>query len=76
MKTEKEERLSWYPRFLNSKQYRDAKLRILREDMCINPTPDELDHLNSLKTENEIDRAIHSIMERHWREIWLIIFGR
>lgn len=54
------------PDFENPKQYIKQKLKILRDDMCIQPTWQELDHLNTLKTEGDIDRAIHSIIEKHW----------
>ena len=54
------------PDFKNPKQYVKEKLRILRDDMCIHPTVLEVDHLKSLKTEGDIDRAVHTIIERHW----------
>lgn len=54
------------PDFRNPKQYLREKLKILRDDMRIKPTWQELDHLNTLKTEGDIDRAIHSIIERAW----------
>ncbi len=65
-KVDGEERLSWYPRFENTRQYREAKLSMLRNDMYIEPTLDELVHLNTLKTEGEIDRWCRSVIERHW----------
>lgn len=56
------------PDFRTPKQYIREKLKILRDDMCIHPTIREIDHLYSLKTEGDIDRACHSIIERHWKE--------
>jgi hypothetical protein len=63
---EKEERLRWYPRFETVKQYREAKLRILRVDMYIEPTLEELNHLSTLKTEGDIDRWTRGVIERYW----------
>ena len=54
------------PEFLNPKQYVDEKLQILQVDMYICPTSDEIDHLYTLKTQGDIDRAVHTIIERHW----------
>jgi hypothetical protein len=66
MKDQKEERLSWYPRFETARQYRESKLRILRDDMYIEPTLDELNHLSTLKTEGEIDRWYRGVINRYW----------
>ena len=52
--------------FINPEDYAGRKLRMLQVDMCINPDPDEIAHLYSLKTRGEIDRAVASIIDRHW----------
>ena len=67
-KVDGEERLSWYPRFENSKQYRDAKLRMLRDDMYIEPTLSELNQLSTLETEGDIDRWCRKVIERYWTD--------
>lgn len=66
MSYEKIEKECWYLNFVNPKQYVDAKLKMLRKDMCIEPTWMEVDHLYRLKTQGDIDNAVHSIIDRHW----------
>ena len=52
--------------FVNPKQYIKAKLKMLRNEMFIKPTEEEVEHLYSLKTSVAIDNAVHSIIDRHW----------
>ena len=52
--------------FVNAEDYIQRKLRMLREDMWIEPTEEELEHLHSLNTRGAIDSAVHSIIDRHW----------
>ena len=52
--------------FVTPEQYIKAKLKMLEEEMYINPTSEELAHLKSLKTEVGIDNAVKSIIDRHW----------
>lgn len=59
---------NWDEPFKNPKQYVDFKLDMLRIDMCIHPTSEEVAHLNTLKTETAIDNAVHSIIARHWSD--------
>lgn len=59
-------RNGWEIEFISPKQYADDKITMLREEMFINPTQEEIDHLYELKTQGDIDRAVHSIMDRHW----------
>lgn len=66
MNKEKIEKECWYDNFENPEQYVGAKLDMLRNDMCINPTLKEIDHLYMLKTQSAIDNAVHSIIDRHW----------
>ena len=58
----------WYEEFKNPKQYIRFKLRILRTDMEIRPTKAEVAHLRELKTQGEIDRAVHGIISRAWSD--------
>lgn len=69
-KREDIEKESWVPRFINHEQYVEAKLRILRCDMYIEPTKEEIEHLHELKTKTAIDNAVHSIINRHWKDTW------
>ncbi len=59
-------REGWADDFKNPKQYVAVKLRMLRRDMYIEPTEDEVYHLKKLKTQQAIDSAVHSIIDRHW----------
>jgi len=54
------------PVFKTPEQYLKAKLKILRRDFCIEPTEEEVAHLNTLTTQVTIDNAILSIIARHW----------
>ena len=56
----------WFEEFKDPQQYIEAKLKMLRKDMRITPTQEELDHLTGLTTATAIDNAIHSIIDRHW----------
>lgn len=55
--------------FKNPKDYVKRKLRMLRDDMWIEPSKEEIDHLYSLKTRGDIDRAVHSLIDRYWDNI-------
>lgn len=52
--------------FKNPEQYVKAKIKMLRNEMYISPTEEEISHLLTLKTDVAIDNAIHSIIDRHW----------
>ena len=59
-------RKSWDSNFKTIDQYVDFKLEMLRNEMYIEPTDKEVAHLRELKTMGDIDRAVHSIIERYW----------
>lgn len=54
------------PVFKTAWKYVKDKVRILERDFCINPTEEELAHLNTLTTQTAIDNAILTIINRHW----------
>ena len=54
------------PIFKTPEQYLKAKLKILKRDFYIEPTETEIEHLNTLKTQIEIDNAVLSIIAHHW----------
>ena len=58
---------SFFITFVTPEQYVEDKIEMLREEMYIKPTKEEIEHLKTLKTEVSIDNAIHSIIDRHWR---------
>ena len=56
------------PTFRTPKQYVREKLKMLRTDMEIKPTKEEIAHLKELKTQGDIDRAVHDIIKRAWSD--------
>lgn len=56
------------PIFRNPAQYIEAKLDILTDTrgFGIQPTKEEIAHLNTLKTQVQIDNAILQIIDNHW----------
>ena len=43
-----------------------SKIKMLRKDMYIEPTKEELDKLWSLKSMVAVDNVVHSIIDRPW----------
>ena len=56
----------WFVKFDSPEKYAESKIRILELDMCIHPSEEERGHVLSLKTRNDIDRAIRVIINRAW----------
>jgi hypothetical protein len=54
------------PKFTTPEKYLKAKLKILRRDFCIEPTLDEIVHLQKLTTQIAIDNAILGIINNRW----------
>lgn len=54
------------PIFRTPEQYIEQKLKILKRDFCVTATEAEVAHLNTLKTQIEIDNAVLSIIAHHW----------
>lgn len=59
---------NWAIDFKDCAQYIDAKLTMLRKEMYIQPTDEEVLHLSKLRNKIAIDNAVHSIIDRHWGE--------
>ena len=53
------------PIFKTPEKYIEQKLKILKRDFYITPTETELEHLDTLKTQIEIDNAVLSIIAHH-----------
>ena len=68
MDCDEQNRAAWDFDFKSPEQYVKGKLKMLRKEMYIQPTDAEVAHLNELKTMGDIDRAVHSIIERHWSD--------
>ena len=56
----------WSDEFKSPEQYVRHKLKMLRNEMFIWPSVEEVQHLKSLKTRVSIDNAVHSIIDRYW----------
>ena len=54
------------PMFKDKNEYVRKKITILMDQFLVKPTYKELDHLYSLDTESEIDRACIGIIKRYW----------
>lgn len=56
------------PIFRNPKQYVDAKLKIYEDPhgFAIVATPEEKEHLYTLKTQTAIENAFKSMLDRRW----------
>ena len=46
--------------------YRNYKMRMLNRDFCIGLTDEEVEHFNSLQTEDTIDRYFRKLLNDHW----------
>lgn len=60
------ERETWKGNFTTPEKYIARKLKMLRKDMYIEPTEEEIAHLKKMKTEGDIDRAVKTIIATHW----------
>lgn len=56
------------PQFNNKDEYIADKVAILRGQFLVKVTPKDMDHLKSLKTEHEIDRACTAIIKKYFDE--------
>lgn len=60
------ERETYKSKFTTPEKYITGKLKMLKRDMKIEPTDEEIAHLKKMKTEGDIDRAVKSIIARAW----------
>lgn len=44
--------------------YKKWKLKMLEKDFCIKVSPEEKEHINSLKTEMAVDRYAHKLLDK------------
>ena len=55
------------PNFKDADKFIDAKIKMLKEDFLINLTDDDIAHLRKFKTENDINAAVRSLVNKYWR---------
>lgn len=56
------------PKFTDAEKFVEEKIKMLKRDFRVHPTIEEIEHLKSLTTEGDINRAVASIIDRHWNE--------
>lgn len=57
------------PKFTTAEKFVEEKIKMLKRDFRIWPDLDEIEHLQSLTTEGDINRAVASIIDRHWSKM-------
>lgn len=58
---------SYIPKFETPNQFIEEKIKMLRSQFKITPTDEEINHLYDLKTEYEINAAVKTILNNHWK---------
>lgn len=58
---------SYIPKFENPNQFIEAKIKMLYKEFKIKPTAEEISHLYELKTEVDINAAVKTIINNHWK---------
>lgn len=46
--------------------YKRIKLQMLERDFCVHPEPEEIQHLNALKSEVAVDQFVTSLLDKYW----------
>ena len=54
------------PRFINADKFVDEKVKILRDQLCIQITDKDIEFLRQFKTEGEINAAVKRIINKYW----------
>ena len=47
------------------KQYKNEKIRMLTDDFCMKLSEDEIDHIQSLKTEIQVDNYVRTLFDKY-----------
>lgn len=58
---------SYIPKFENPNQFIEEKIKMLRKEFRIRLTNEEINHLYELKTEVDINAAVKTIINNHWK---------
>ena len=58
---------SYIPQFTTAREFVDAKIEMLRVHMYIDLDQEDINHLYSLTKEYEINAAVKTIINKHWR---------
>ena len=57
---------SYVPVFETPDMFVEAKVKMLRDHFKIDVTEDDIDYLRQYKTENEINTAVKTIINKYW----------
>lgn len=57
---------NWDTNFTTVDRYVNYKLKILRNDMYINPTWEEISHMRDCQTRGAVDAAFRSLITKYW----------
>lgn len=58
--------VSYIPEFTTVEEFVDKKIKMLREDFRIKLNLDDIAHLKSLETENQVNAAVKAIINKYW----------
>ena len=58
--------VSYIPEFTTIEEFVDKKIEMLREDFRIRLSLDDVAHLKSLNTENQVNAAVKAIINKYW----------
>lgn len=58
---------AYVPEFTTPEKFIEAKVKILREHMCIDLTDDDIAHLREYRTEGEINAAVKGLINKYWK---------
>ena len=58
---------AYIPKFETPEQFVAEKIEMLGKEFKIILTDDEIEHLSSLKTEIDINAAVRTILNNHWK---------
>ena len=61
-----DDRTATVPRKMSLKQYRKMKLKMLKNDFCVDLTDEEVAHAHTLKTEAALDQFCMGILNNRW----------
>lgn len=60
-------RAKYIPRFKTAKEFAAIKIKMLREEFCVNLSPQDEAYFYTLKTEAEINSAFKKMLNKYWR---------
>lgn len=59
-------RSKYIPKFKSPKEFAKAKVKMLREEFCVNLSAEDEAYILGLKTEAEINSAFKKMLNKYW----------